>query len=80
MAESCRENRGFLRRAVEQLATDGIRQLLDVGTGLPSANNAHEVARAVAPSSRIVYVDDDPIVLAATAEPRGLTRTADLAE
>jgi hypothetical protein len=64
MAESCRENRGFLRRAVELLATDGIRQFLDVGTGLPSASNTHEVAQAVAPSSRIVYVDNDPIVLA----------------
>jgi hypothetical protein len=53
MAESCRENRGFLRRAVEKLTKDGIRQFLDVGTGLPSGNNTHEVAQAIAPSSRI---------------------------
>jgi SAM-dependent methyltransferase len=59
-----RENRAFLGRAVQYLATEaGIRQFLDVGTGLPSANNVHEVAQAVAPESRIVYVDNDPIVL-----------------
>jgi hypothetical protein len=78
MAESCRENRGFLRRAVEQLTRDGIRQFLDVGTGLPSSNNTHEVAQAIAPSSRIVYVDNDPIVLAharalLTSHPDGAT-------
>ena len=42
----------------------GIRQFLDIGTGLPSANNTHEVAQSVAPDTRIVYVDNDPIVLA----------------
>jgi S-adenosyl methyltransferase len=59
-----RANRGFLRRAVRYLGTDaGIRQFLDIGTGLPSANNTHEVAQAVAPDSRVVYVDNDPTVL-----------------
>src|SRR5690242_2887039 len=58
------ENRGFLRRAVRVLTRDlGIRQFLDIGTGLPSANNTHEVAQAVAPESRVVYVDNDPLVL-----------------
>jgi hypothetical protein len=59
------ENRRFLGRAVTFLAKEaGIRQFLDIGTGIPSANNTHEVAQAIAPSSRIVYVDNDPIVLA----------------
>jgi hypothetical protein len=57
-------NRAFLARAVRYLATEaGIRQFLDIGTGIPSANNTHEVAQATAPDSRIVYVDNDPIVL-----------------
>ena len=60
-----RANRAFLARAVRHLASDcGIRQFLDIGTGLPTANNTHEVAQAVAPQARIVYVDNDPIVLA----------------
>jgi hypothetical protein len=60
-----RENRAFLGRAVRYLVSDaGIRQFLDIGTGLPSANNVHEVAQSVAPESRVVYVDNDPIVLA----------------
>jgi hypothetical protein len=59
-----RANRAFLARAVRYLAAEaGIRQFLDIGTGIPSANNTHEVAQAVAPESRIVYVDNDPIVL-----------------
>jgi hypothetical protein len=59
------ENRAFLGRAVRYLASEaGIRQFLDIGTGLPSANNVHEVAQAAAPESRVVYVDNDPIVLA----------------
>ncbi len=62
---SARANRAFLRRAVTFLAGEaGIRQFLDIGTGIPSANNTHEVAQAVAPDSRIVYVDNDPVVLA----------------
>jgi hypothetical protein len=57
-------NRAFLARAVRYLAEEaGIRQFLDVGTGIPSANNTHEVAQEVAPDSRVVYVDNDPIVL-----------------
>jgi S-adenosyl methyltransferase len=59
-----RENRGFLRRAVAYLTEQaGVRQFLDIGTGLPTANNTHEVAQAIAPESRIVYVDNDPLVL-----------------
>jgi S-adenosyl methyltransferase len=60
-----RANREFLGRAVRFLVGEaGIRQFLDIGTGIPSANNTHEVAQSVAPDSRIVYVDNDPIVLA----------------
>jgi S-adenosyl methyltransferase len=60
-----RANRAFLRRAVEYLAGEaGIRQFLDIGTGLPTADNTHEVAQSVAPDARVVYVDNDPIVLA----------------
>ena len=61
---SVRANRAFLARAVRFLAADqGIRQFLDIGTGIPTANNTHEVAQRVAPECRIVYVDNDPIVL-----------------
>ncbi len=58
-----RANRAFLGRAVRYLASAGVRQFLDLGTGLPTAENTHEVAQAIAPESRIVYVDNDPIVL-----------------
>jgi SAM-dependent methyltransferase len=62
---SVRAQREFLGRAVNYLVGEvGIRQFLDVGTGLPTASNTHEVAQQVAPESRIVYVDNDPIVLA----------------
>jgi S-adenosyl methyltransferase len=58
-------NRAFLGRAVRYLASEaGIRQFLDIGTGIPTAGNVHEVAQAIAPESRVVYVDYDPIVLA----------------
>ena len=61
---SVRANRAFLARAVRFLAAEaGIRQFLDIGTGIPAADNTHEVAQRVAPESRIVYVDNDPIVL-----------------
>jgi hypothetical protein len=61
---SARANRAFLRRAVTYVAREaGIRQFLDVGTGIPSADNTHEVAQSVAAESRIVYVDNDPVVL-----------------
>ncbi|MEV5987984.1 SAM-dependent methyltransferase [Streptomyces sp. NPDC052051] len=61
-------DRQFLGRAVRHLAGEqGIRQFLDVGTGLPTADNTHQVAQQVAPESRVVYVDNDPIVLAHAA-------------
>jgi hypothetical protein len=64
VATGARANRQFLARAVRHLAGEaGIRQFLDIGTGIPTANNTHEVAQSVAPDSRIVYVDYDPIVL-----------------
>jgi hypothetical protein len=60
-----RANRAFLGRAVRYLAAEaGIRQFLDIGTGIPTAGNTHEVAQAIASDSRVVYVDYDPIVLA----------------
>lgn len=64
MIEMMQQNRAFLGRAVNYLVREcGIRQFLDIGTGLPTADNTHEVAQRVAPDSRIVYVDNDPIVL-----------------
>jgi hypothetical protein len=64
VAFSVRANRAFHQRAVRYLVEEaGIRQFLDVGTGIPAADNTHEVAQAIAPDSRIVYVDNDPIVL-----------------
>jgi SAM-dependent methyltransferase len=85
---AARENRAFLGRAVRYLVSEaGIRQFLDIGTGLPSANNVHEVAQAGAPECRVVYVDNDPIVLAharalLTSSPEGKTAyiQADLRE
>lgn len=80
---SVREQREFLRRAVSYLAGEaGITQFLDVGTGLPSAGNTHEIAQRAAPQSRIVYVDNDPIVLAharalLTSSPQGATAYLD---
>src|SRR5215475_3582107 len=59
-----RADRAFLGRAVGYLAGEaGIRQFLDIGTGLPTADNTHQIAQAIAPDSRIVYVDNDPLVL-----------------
>src|ERR1700683_3743002 len=59
-----RANRAFLARAVRFLTEDcGIRQFLDIGTGIPTKNNTHQVAQSLAPETRIVYVDNDPIVL-----------------
>jgi hypothetical protein len=61
---SVRANRAFLARTVRYLAGEaGIRQFLDIGTGIPTANNTHEVAQDVAPGSSVVYVDNDPVVL-----------------
>ncbi len=62
---AARENRAFLGRAVQYLAEEaGVRQFLDIGTGLPTASNVHDVAQRVAPESRVVYADNDPMVLA----------------
>jgi hypothetical protein len=72
-------NRALLQRATRFLAGEaGIRQFLDIGTGLPTADNTHEVAQAVAPDSRIVYVDNDPLVMVharalLTSSPEGRT-------
>jgi len=63
LAKAVQSNRAFLGRAVRFLAGQGIRQFLDVGTGIPAADNTHEVAQREAPDSRIVYIDNDPIVL-----------------
>jgi hypothetical protein len=60
-----RASRGFLTRSIRYLADDaGIRQFLDIGTGLPTADNTHQVAQRIAPEARVVYVDNDPMVLA----------------
>ncbi len=65
MGFTARANRAFLGRVVRYLAAEaGIRQFLDIGTGIPTAGNTHQVAQAVAPESRVVYVDYDPVVLA----------------
>jgi len=86
--DGVRANRRFLGRAVRYLVEqEGIRQFLDIGTGLPSANNTHEVAQDAAPDTKIVYVDNDPIVLTharalLTSAPEGKTAyiSADLRE
>jgi hypothetical protein len=78
-----RSSRGFLKRAVTFLAAEaGIRQFLDIGTGMPTAENTHQVAQAAAPEARIVYVDNDPLVLAharalLTGTPQGATEYLD---
>ncbi|MBO0788592.1 MAG: SAM-dependent methyltransferase [Actinobacteria bacterium] len=65
IADIARASRHFLARAIRYLAADAeIRQFLDVGTGLPTADNTHEIAQRIAPAARIVYVDNDPLVLA----------------
>jgi trans-aconitate methyltransferase len=64
-ADFCRANRGFLQRAVRFLAGQaGVRQFLDIGTGLPTMGNVHEIAQEAAPGARVAYVDYDPVVLA----------------
>jgi hypothetical protein len=78
-----RADRAFLGRAIRYLAGEaGIRQFLDIGTGLPTADNTHEVAQRVAPESRIVYADNDPLVLAharalLTSTPQGVCNYID---
>ncbi|WP_329236951.1 SAM-dependent methyltransferase [Actinoallomurus sp. NBC_01490] len=57
------QNRAFLRRAVRYMARQGVRQFIDIGSGLPTAGNTHEIAQEVDPSARVVYVDNDPVVL-----------------
>lgn len=83
VVDMARENRSFLRRAVDFLARAGVDQFLDLGSGIPSRGNVHEVARRVDPSARIAYVDVDPVavghgeaLLAST--PRTSTTLADL--
>ncbi len=79
IVENARASRGFLVRSVSHVTGEaGIRQFLDVGTGLPTADNTHEVAQRIAPESKIVYVDFDPLVLAharalLTSTPEGAT-------
>ena len=79
IAHNARVQRRFLGRAVRYLAGEaGIRQFLDIGTGLPAADNTHEVAQRLAPETRVVYVDNDPIVLSharalLTSSPEGET-------
>jgi hypothetical protein len=79
IVRQAREDRLFLGRVVRYLAGEaGIRQFLDIGTGLPTADNTHQVAQGVAPESKIVYVDNDPLVLAharalLTSTPEGAT-------
>jgi hypothetical protein len=81
--DKARAVRHFLARAVRYLVDEaGVRQFLDVGTGLPTADNTHEVAQRLAPESRIVYVDNDPLVLAharilLTSSPEGVTNYID---
>ncbi len=78
-----RSNRAFLGRAVHYLVAEaGIRQFLDIGTGIPTANNTHEVAQRADPSARVVYVDNDPIVLTharalLASDPAGVTGYVD---
>jgi SAM-dependent methyltransferase len=64
MRDTCREQREYLRRAVRFLTEAGIRQFVDIGTGLPTQENTHEVAQKIAPDARVAYIDNDPIVLA----------------
>ena len=79
LAAWARNNRAFLARAVRYLVSEaGVRQFLDIGTGLPTAENTHQVAQRIAPGSRVVYVDNDPVVLVhaqalLTSSPEGAT-------
>jgi len=78
LINSVRSNRAFMTRVVRYLAEAGIRQFLDIGTGIPTAPNTHEIAQTVSPDCRVVYVDNDPIVLAharalLTGAPEGVT-------
>src|SRR5215471_17498175 len=76
---AARANRGFMVRAARHLAAaQGIRQFLDIGTGLPTSPNLHEVVQGIAPAARVVYADNDPLVLVharalLTSTPEGAT-------
>jgi hypothetical protein len=61
--QGARDNRAFLGRAVRFIAEQGVTQFLDIGTGIPTQGNVHEVAQSVHPTARVVYVDNDPIVM-----------------
>jgi S-adenosyl methyltransferase len=79
IVDGARQVRGFLFRAVRYLVAEaGIRQFLDIGTGLPAASNTHEIAQGLVPQARVVYVDNDPLVLVharalLTSHPEGAT-------
>lgn len=64
LREMAMENRDFVGRATQVLAAQGLRQFLDIGTGIPTSPNLHETAQAIAPDAHVVYVDNDPVVLA----------------
>ena len=64
VADAARANRAFLRRAVRFLVDAGMRQFLDLGAGIPTAGNVHEIAQRIAPDARVVYVDVDPVAVA----------------
>lgn len=64
MPRLARENRGFLRRAVRDLCQSGITQFIDLGSGIPTEGNVHEVAQAIDPDARVAYVDWDPVAVA----------------
>jgi hypothetical protein len=79
IVDAARQERHFLFRAIRYLVAEaGVRQFLDIGTGLPTANNTHEIAQGMVPQARIVYVDNDPLVLVharalLTSSPEGVT-------
>lgn len=79
IVEGARAERAFLVRVVRFLVGEGVREFLDIGTGLPTMNNTHEVAQSIAPECRVVYVDNDPIVMVharalLTSTPEGATQ------
>ena len=85
MAAIVRQNRSFLRRAVQHLCAQGVDQFLDLGSGIPTAGNVHEVVEAASPGARILYVDHDPIAVAHSAallaeDPNAQVLAADLSD
>jgi len=85
IAETMRANRVFLRRAVQFLVNAGIRQFLDIGSGIPTVGNVHEIAQQLAPESTVVYIDIDPIAVAHSQailadNPRAAVLAGDLRE